>query len=498
MVEKSIIIIGAGLAGLSTGCYARMNGFHTHIFENHASPGGLCTAWQRKGYTIDGCIHWLMSCRPGSSFRKIYDEVGAFTGNRLMVLDEYCRFRDEISGQTLVVSSDLKRLAADMKAIAPDDERAVDEFVGSCLATRGIDIGAPEPKELTGPVDGLKIMWRARGLIKYVMKYSMSVSAYAKRFENPFLRHCVTNLFVPEMPAYFLFVVLGQLADGQLGLVEGGSQRFSGAVAGRYQGLGGKITYNALVERILVENNRAVGVRLADGSEHRADLVISAADGYSTIFKMLEGKYIDEQIRKRYETWPLFSPIMLISYGVDRQFTGESPVNLITLKDPLSVSGKEVNSLVLRIFNHDPSLAPAGRTVLQVTIEADYDCWCELQKDRSAYEAEKLKTAVEIIKRLEDLYPGISGRVEVTDVATPYTFWRYTRNHRGAFEGWLMTPEAVRTIVPKTLPGLKNFYMAGQWVEPGGGIPPALYSGRNIVRILCREEGKKFTASIPK
>ncbi len=58
MAEK-IIIIGAGISGLSAGCYARMNGYDAEIYEMDSKPGGLCTAWKRKGYTIDGCIHWL-------------------------------------------------------------------------------------------------------------------------------------------------------------------------------------------------------------------------------------------------------------------------------------------------------------------------------------------------------------------------------------------------------------------------------------------------------
>jgi phytoene desaturase len=82
-------------------------------------------------------------------------------------------------------------------------------------------------------------------------------------------------------------------------------------------------------------------------------------------------------------------------------------------------------------------------------------------------------------------------------VATPYTFWRHTRNHRGSYEGWLLTPQHMRKAVPKTLPGLRDFYMAGQWVEPGGGIPPALYSGRQVVQILCHRDAKPFSVSEP-
>ena len=74
-MEKSIIIIGAGIAGLSAGCYGRMNGYRTQIFEMHTSPGGLCTAWKRRGYTFDGCIHYLVGARPGLSFYRLWEEL---------------------------------------------------------------------------------------------------------------------------------------------------------------------------------------------------------------------------------------------------------------------------------------------------------------------------------------------------------------------------------------------------------------------------------------
>ncbi|OQA09953.1 MAG: hypothetical protein BWY65_00895 [Firmicutes bacterium ADurb.Bin373] len=95
------------------------------------------------------------------------------------------------------------------------------------------------------------------------------------------------------------------------------------------------------------------------------------------------------------------------------------------------------------------------------------------------------------------IYPGISSQVEMTDIATPYTLWRYTRNYRGAYEGWLLTPEAVSVKISNTLPGLANFYMAGQWVQTGGGIPSALSSGRTLVQNLCERDGKKFSTVTP-
>ncbi len=76
-MSKSIIIIGAGIAGLAAGCYGQMNGYRTQIFELHNHLGGLCTAWDRKGYTFDGCIHYLFGTAPGQAFHHVWEELGA-------------------------------------------------------------------------------------------------------------------------------------------------------------------------------------------------------------------------------------------------------------------------------------------------------------------------------------------------------------------------------------------------------------------------------------
>jgi hypothetical protein len=103
VTKKSIIIIGAGLAGLSTGCYSQMNGYQTHIFEHHAMPGGVATCWKRKGYTIDGGIHFLMCHKPCQSIYEIYRELGTAQSNRFLDMTSYFHFIDEASGATLTI-----------------------------------------------------------------------------------------------------------------------------------------------------------------------------------------------------------------------------------------------------------------------------------------------------------------------------------------------------------------------------------------------------------
>jgi phytoene desaturase len=135
-----------------------------------------------------------------------------------------------------------------------------------------------------------------------------------------------------------------------------------------------------------------------------------------------------------------------------------------------------------------------------VVFESDHAYWKALSKDPGRYEAEKKEIAIKVIDRLERWLPGISGQVEVVDVSTPMTVERYTGNWQGLQEGWLITTDTIMIMgigMEETLPGLTNFYMAGQWVEPGGGVSAAATSGRRVIRMLCKKGRKKFSASLP-
>ena len=501
MTKKSIIIIGAGIAGLSTGCYSQMNGYQTYIFEHHTTPGGVATCWKRKGYIIDGGIHYLMGHKPGQSIYEAYRELGIAHSNRCLDMTSYCRFIDEASGRSIEITWDLDLLAEELKAISPADSRIIDDLIANARSMQGSDIwdmGMNQPQELLCFKDRLKQMWKLRRFFKYFTgRYTRSVADFGKSIHDPWLRYIVENLFLPEVPVWFILMVIGLLADRQLGILEGGSLNFVLPIEKRYRDLGGQVNYGATVEIILVENDRAVGVRLADGSEHRADIVVSAADGYSTIFKMLEGRYVDREIEKRYRNWKLTRPLVMINFRVAREFKGESCLNIIKLEHPFTTGSKAIDGITVRIFNYSDGFAPPGKTVVQVMFETEWDWWNDLQKDRPGYEAEKERAANQVLERLEARYPGISSQAEILDVATPYTWWRYTRNHKGAYMGWLPTSEVINSQIKKTLPGLENFYMAGQWATPGGGVIPSLYSGRQIVQILCHQDGKPFSIVFP-
>jgi phytoene dehydrogenase-like protein len=495
-MEKSIIIIGAGIAGLSAGCYGQMSGYNTQIFELHDKPGGLCTSWKRKNYTIDGCLHWLVGSSPNNNFYGIWQELGALPGPRIINHDEFIRIEGP-GGKAFIVYTDVDKLEQHMKELAPQDKKVIEKFTNAIRACAKVEMPIDKAPELYGPLDGAKLLTKMMPFLKIMNTWKkVSVQEFAKEFTDPFLRQVFPLTFnLPDFPMMAALMTLAWMHQKAAGFPEGGSLKFSRAIERRYLNLGGRIHYRSPVSKIIVKNGKGVGVRLADGAERRADIVISAADGHATIFQMLGGKYTDEKVREYYEHMPIFPALIQVTLGVARSFEGEPRLLLYHLKQPVVIAGREEKLLGVEIFNFDATLAPRGKTIIDVKLFSDYDYWKNLRQSPKQYKAEKEKVAKQVIELLEQRFPGISGQIEMRDIATPMTWERYTGNWRSSFEGWLITTKTFGMSMSKTLPGLKDFYMCGQWVEPGGGVPSAAMSARNLIQVICKADKKAFVSN---
>jgi phytoene dehydrogenase-like protein len=432
-----------------------------------------------------------MGAKPDRAMYALYEEVGALAAGRLIRIDRYASAVDEATGRRLEVTSDLDRLRADLRALSPADGAFSDRLVRDVRRFMTVDL--PGPDFGTGFAAQARALWQMRRVFTFLARRgNRSVGQVAQAVTDRFLHLAVLHLFAPDVPYLFVLMILANLANGELAGIEGGSAGFAEAIERRYRALGGEISYRTDVRQIVVENDRAIGVKLADGTVHRADVVVSAADGRSTIFDMLGGRYVDAGVRHRYNAWPIFDPLVVVDFGVAKAWPASADATSVFLERPMMVAGQPVGEFFVRTFSDYPAFAPAGHSVVQVLVNTDWHAWNRLAQDRQAYEAEKERFATDLAVRLEPYLPGIRGAIREVDVATPLTFWRYTRNYRGAFEGFMMTPKTMTTRVPKTLPGLGNFYMAGQWVEPGGGLPAVIASGKNVVRLICRADAKAF------
>ena len=502
MEEKSIIIIGGGLAGLAAGCYGRMNGYSTSIFEMHDKAGGVCTGWKRKGYTIDGAMNTLMGTRPGTSSYKFWQELGVTQHWQVFNPEQYILVEDK-DGKTFTMYTDIDRLEQEMMEFAPEDEAVIRECCEAARKCAGFDLPMEKPQELYNVLDYIKMV-KMLSFLRYIQKWGkISTRDYNKRFKNLFMREAFgirpeAEFF--DMPAMNIILELAWLSQQDGGYVVGGALALVSYIQQRYFNLGGELHLKAKVEKVLVENDRAVGIRLTDGTEHRADIVVSAADGHATIFDMLDAKYINGKVRGYFDSLPLRPPIVYVGLGVNRRFDDipSSTEGLVfPLEKPVTIAGREHKTIGVQIFNFDPTMAPEGKTMVRVYFNTDYDYWEELYKEPERYKAEKERIANTVVTALDKRFPGLADQVEMRDVSTPITWVRYTGNWRGAYEGWMMTPKTLMMPMSKTLPGLDNFYMAGQWVNPGGGMPTAVMSGRNTIQILCKKDKKRFTTTSP-
>lgn len=502
----SVIIIGGGIAGLSAGVYARMNDFNATILEMHDLPGGLCTAWKRNGYTFDGCIDWLVGSSPTSGFHRIWEELGATKDRRFIAHEEYFRYEGR-DGKTLILYTDPDRLEKHLLDLAPEDERPIKELASGIRKLGRMEM----PIENPGLVKGIQMAPGILPVMGVMRRYGrMTTAALAASFKNSFLREAFGAIAgMRDLPVLGLMMPMAFMSSGDAGYPLGGSLPFARAIEQRYLDLGGEIRYKSRVSKILVDGNeqtgfRAVGVRLADGSEYRADYVISAADGHATIFDMLEGKFASDQLRELYELKGDLEPfpaMIQVSLGVNRDFAGQPKSIRFQLAAPIEIAGLRQETMGFKHYSYDPAMAPAGKSALTVIFMSDYDYWLPLAADRAKYEAEKEQIAALVIGVLDQRLPGIREQIEAVDVATPLTFERYTGNWRASFEGWLPGIQSVSRVlnpgIPKTLPGLDRFHMIGQWTVVGGGLPPAGKDGRDVIKKLCRLEGREFTTTTP-
>lgn len=497
-MEKSIIIVGAGIAGLSTGCYAQMNGYNTQIFEMHSKPGGLCTAWRRNGYTIDGCIHHLAGAGPQSRLYQVWEELGAVQNRPMVFHDELVRVEDA-DGRVFKVYTDIDKLEEHMKDLAPADSKAIEEYTSAARLFDRLDLIA---LSLFGPVDMAELQSLAGEMAKWS---AITMKDYAARFTDPFLRRAfpVIQYGSPGLPAIINLSFLAGCQNHTLGYPRGGSLEFSKAIERRYTDLGGRAHYGSKIEKVLLKNDRAVGVRLEDGTEERADIVVSAADGHTTIFEMLDGKYVNDKIRAYYSQKPSLPDLnkmdLQVSFGAARDISQEPPAMACLLEKPVSIAGRTVDFLEVELFGYDPGLAPEGKGVVKVVMDTSYDYWKKLAEDRSRYDAEKEKVAAIVVDEAEKFLPGLKKQVEITDVATPMTLERYTGNWQG-MQAWPSGPNLAELTMngfTRTLPGLENFYMAGQWAEASVGLPAAAVSGRRLIQVICERDGMQFGTEVP-
>lgn len=482
---RSVIIIGAGIAGLSVGSYLQKNGYKTEIFELHHKAGGLCTTWERNGYTIDGCVHWWVGCNPEDPVYPILNELLDMKSLQKIVYEEFCSVEE--NGKRLRFFGNLDQFEKELKSISPEDSNVIDELISGAreVASFFLTAGNRDEHEKKELVLNAYNTWKT------------PIGEYSKKFKSPLIRKLFSvSHFVSQDPIFSFLLLASAFHNKNACYSLGGAQELTARLVRRYESLGGKIHYKSRVHKILVEGGCANGIKLQNGLLYKADYVISAADGHHTICDLLEGKYVDTTIEDLYfnEKYVPTRSMLYLSFGVARTFDDSfKPYVCFSLKQPLKIADETICDVGVTIRNFEPSAAPAGKTVLTIMINMiNTEYWTTLRKEnRSEYDRQKATIAQQVLEELDTYFGNIKEKVEMIDVATPATYIRYTNNWNGVAYSWEDFMLMSFNKPNKEIQGLNNFYMCGQWVGDAG-ISGAAQSGRDLAQILCQKEGKKF------
>ncbi|MBE0675520.1 MAG: NAD(P)/FAD-dependent oxidoreductase, partial [Bacteroidales bacterium] len=402
---KKVVIIGGGVAGLSAGIYSAMNGFDTQILEMHTAAGGQCTAWTRKGYRFDYCLHWLVGTAKGA-FYDIWRETNVIN-SQTEIIDHDIHSRIILNdGTEFIIYSNIDRWEEYLIGIAPEDTESIKRMCNDMRKSALLEPFALPP-ELRKPLDYIRILPVMLPIARIVRKFGrLTVGEYFQKLKlkSDRLKGAFNAMYGDRNFSALAFIfMLAWFNQRNAGYIKGGSYPLAQRMAEKFESLGGRIQYRKKVAKIIVRNNVAKGVVLSDGSDIVADYVISAADGFTTIYKMLGGRYLNKKIDTAYNTWELFTPLVQVSFGVNKSVPSEAPI-IINATKGMKIGRTSLDyGFSVMNYSYDSTMAPKGKTSIVMRFESPWKLWETLEGDD--YKTEKQQIEINAIDCLETVYP---------------------------------------------------------------------------------------------
>jgi len=500
--DFDVVVVGGGGGGLSAAAALARAGKRVALLEKNDRVGGAMVNFRRGNYRFEASLHafdglvegkglnveifkalgiWgkVQVLRPDPMYRIVYPD---FTWDIPADVDAYQAFLQ----QKFPAESDgIARLFAEMK----DVNRILVAFLTS-QSTGGI------PEGLTTD-DLLKLQ-------KY-MDATLS-EVLSEYFTDPKLVAVWTQLagFAGTSPdkvsAIFFIAMWNSYHLGGYHYFVGGSQAVSDALADVIRGNGGLVRTQTLVTRIVVEGGRATQVRTADGSCYNARYVVSNANAPDTVNRLVGRQHFPAEWLEKMDRMTIGLSAYVVFLGVDHDYRsafGDSheimvnesydtnqPFEALAACDPERTAYAIANYTVL-----DPTNAPPGKNVIEITTQFAYECnqaW-RFDESHDAYRQYKDQLAAVMIRRAERILPGLSKHIEVMEVGTPRTIQGFTANPKGSIFGWDNTPEqSTQNRLQQQTP-IPNLYLSGAWTFPGGGQSAVLISGAMAAQAILAQ-----------
>ena len=495
MENKKVIIIGAGISGMTAGIYAKENGFDVTIYEKNPLPGGQCTGWKRDGVFIDGCLHWIVGTNYKLPLFPIWKHIGALDENIKIYPTEYFN-KFDIDGEIITFYSDLNKLKAELLRIGPDDIKIIKKFIKGIKAYQHVIIPVEKPMDMMNLFDYIKIGIKMIPMLKAYLKFThITIKEFAEKCKSKLLEKTFKKALYENYNVHSLLYIMQALSLNDAGIAQGGSLKLSLRVANKFKSIGGNIICNTPVKKIIVENNKACGVILENNEIIKADYIISSIDAHYTLYNLLDNKYNVEFYNKRFNNRkdnPL-SLCVLASYKITKDIKDQPKMIEFDI-EPFNIGQTKISVLNPRNYAFDETLND-GFTTITVLIRVGDDLFDKYKSlSRNDYLKEKERIGNIILNHLKKYFKLNDDEIKFIDLTTPITYERYCNSYRGSYQSFVTTSSQEKLMDTGLIKGLDNFIMAGQWIMPPGGLPISLFTGRHAAYRITRWEKRKFKA----
>jgi phytoene desaturase len=481
---KKLLVIGAGMGGITAAIYLARSGFHVTVLEKNTHPGGRCDRFSREGHHFDTGPTLMVMARLyeaefrhlGTSLREQLDLVRVDPTYHLVFDD----------GSQLALTSDLKSMHEQLESLQPGSFPGLLRYLHEGEQNYRLVLDRLVNRDFRRASDyfnleSLALVFR----LKPLSPHYRHMSAY---FTEPRLKSACTfqdiytGLSPFDAPATFSMMPFTELAHG-VWYPKGGMYRIAETLVDFARQAGVEFIFNSAVERIEVDADHARGVLLADGARLEADVVLANADLPYVYQRLLPPDRMAEALkRKRYS-----SSAISFFWGVDKTYQALGPHTLFLADDFRAnfacIEGGQGLPANPSLYLHaparlDPAMAPPGQDTLTAVIPVGHLsengalAWDELRELARQHVFRRLRTL-----GIADLEAHIKFEVAYTPIS-----WHERYNlAKGATHGLSHRLTQLAYLRPANRhPRYHNLYFVGASTHPGTGLPIAMVSGRLV------------------
>ncbi len=479
-----VVVIGSGIGGLVTASQLAAKGAKVLVLERYLIPGGSGGSFSRAGYTFDVGASMIFGFGQ-KGHTNLLTRALADVGEACETIADPAQLDYHLpDGLHVAVDRDYDSFVARLSALFPHEAKGIRAFYDICWSVFNC-LDAMPLLSLEDPAYLAKVFLRAPlaclGLARWL---PVNVGDVARRhIQDPALlkfidMECFCWSVMPAdlTPMINAGMVFSDRHAGGINYPKGGVGVIAQKLVAGLERHGGAIRYRSRVTKVVLENGKAVGVRLADGEEIRATRVVSNATRWDTFGALIDDDATpaaERTWRRRYKPSPSFLSLHL---GVDASLVpAGTHCHHLLLEDWQAMEDEQGVVFVSMPSLLDPSLAPPDRHIVHAFTPSSMEAWSGLEP--AAYGAKKQADADRLIARLDAILPGLAAAIRHREVGTPRSHRRFLGRSGGSYGPVpaLRLPGLLPMPFNRTaIPGL---YCVGDSCFPGQGLNAVAFSG---------------------